>query len=1008
MFKTKIVNRWLAAAFILSLVFSLVSPAAVIAAEDKNLQSSLHADQLLLPSESLPSSFDHSLKLEAMNQQPDRSAAAPFEAKKLAAVQPINYVPASDSSEMISVIVELMTEPVAVHRAKVKKGLKKNDAAHQTKLSEEQADFVASINKLNAKLKRQYKHVFNGFSVKLPANQTDSLLALPGVRAVYPDLEVNVSPIDSITPNMDESAPFIGSEVLWDLGFDGTGIKVGVLDTGIDYNHPSLAGAYKGGYDFVDDDADPMETPPDPNDPEAATDHGTHVAGTIAGRGNPLDPDQGTGWVRGVAYGSDIYAYRVLGPGGNGSYEDVIAAIERSVLDGMDVINLSLGSSANNQFDATSIALNNAMLDGVVAVTSNGNNGPDPFTVGSPGTADMAISVGASSPPLNVPTIQAEGVDKVYGSIMTFSPDLGDLRGQSLELVYAGLGTASDFQGKDLTGKAALISRGSITFAEKSLNAKAAGAVAAIIYNNESGNFGGTLGSPGDYIPTLSISQEDGLALLAKIEPSGSYPFTFGIDLEQDLIGDFSSVGPALPGLTIKPDIVAPGVAIRSSIPAFDGNYEDAYADSQGTSMAAPHIAGAAALLLQKDGMLTPFEIKSLLMNNAVKIVDREGRQYSNMEQGAGRVDLGKTVQAKAAAMAEQTTTAVPGGESVSYHTGSISFGQMNAGAASKRTITVKDIAGEASVYSISTAWYGVSAGSIGVSQDQAAVNAGGSSEFEVTLQLDEHTADGRYEGGVVLTEAEGHTLKIPFTVYVGEVDLPDAISDVALDPLFFSPNNDGAADTTDITFKVNLAAQYFALEAYDAVTSQWKGTIAAADDGIDPGTYVVEGWNGIVVNGTGQFGLEEGLYVIIPWTGDGSDAAPIPEQASPFVIDVNAPDSTLDEPAVTVQDGIGTITGHIESDFMIDLFGNYSAIGVAALYDDKGWVQVDGVIAPDGSFSIQVPVKPGLKPVEVYVYDIAGNGTIQPAFVVDLKEKGKTGNPGKPVKPNKPGKKSE
>lgn len=981
-------NKGLALSFLLALVCSLISPAAGTAAEAKLLHSSLQADLLSLPSANIAASYNHSLKLEAMKHQ----AASHYNPIR---TQPQNYVPASDSTEPIDVIVELKTDPVSVYQAKVKKGLKKSGAAYQSELSAEQADFAASLAKLNAKPKRQYNHVFNGYSLNIPANQVDSLLTLPDVKAIYPNLEYKVSPIDSITPNMDESAPFMGSDFYWDLGFDGTGIKVGVLDTGIDYHHPSLASAYKGGYDFVDDDSDPMETLPDPNDPEAVTDHGTHVSGTIAGRGDPLNPDSGTGWVRGVAYGSDLYAYRVLGPGGTGSTEDVIAAIERSVLDEMDVINLSLGSSVNDQYDATSIALNNAMLGGVVAVTSNGNDGPGSYTVGSPASADMAISVGASSPPLDVPTIHADGVEKAYASIMTFSPELGELEGQPLNLVFAGLGTSADFEGKDLTGKAALISRGSISFAEKSLNAQAAGAVAVIIYNNEPGNFGGTLGTEGNYVPTMSISQEDGLALKAKAETAGLYPITFGVELEQDVMGEFSSSGPTLPGLTIKPDISAPGVAIRSSVPAFDGNYEDAYADLQGTSMASPHIAGAAALLLQKDGSMDPFEVKSLLMNNAIKMADRDGQRYSHMLQGAGRADLGHTIEAKAVAMVEQATNAVPSGESMTYFTGSISFGQKDAGALDSRTITVKDIAGAASSYSITTVWHGSSAGSITASQDNVAVNAGGSTLFDVTLQVDPNAADGRYEGEIVLTEVkgEGHTLQVPFAVHVGEADIPDAISDVTLNPIFFSPNGDGVTDATDVAFKVNLASSYFSLDVYDAVTSQWKGTIAEVGDGIDPGSYIIEAWDGTVTNSAGSAPLEEGYYVILPWAGDETAVTPLEEQASPFVVDVSAPVSKLDHPAVTVQNGIGTITGHIESDFMIDLFGDYSAIGVAALYDDKGWVQADGVIASDGSFSVQVPLKPGLKPVEVYVYDIANNGVVKPAYIVDMKK----------VKPNKP-----
>lgn len=992
-------RKWLSYSLIFALLFTLVFPAMGMGAEDKQVQSILNSNLVSWPNSTDATPFDHSKKLEALDalkQNPSERASTRFKAEQVEAgdgfsaqmLEPANYVPASDSKELISVIVELQSEPIAAYQAKVHQGLMRSDTMHQKKLAVEQDQFATAAKKLNVKLDKQYKHVFNGYSLQIPANQVEDLLDLPGVKAIYENIIVHATPIDSITPNMNISAPHIGSNYYWDLGFDGTGIKVGVLDTGIDYNHPSLAEAYKGGYDFVDNDDDPMETPPNPNDPEAETSHGTHVAGTVGGRGNPDDPNSESGWVRGVAPGSDIYAYRVLGPGGTGTTSNIIAAVERSYEDGMDVINLSLGASVNNQFDALSVALNNSMLAGVITVTSNGNSGPDDYTVGVPGTAEMAISVGASSPPLHVPIILGTGLEKVFASMMTYSPDLGELKGQPLEIVYAGLGTEEDFEGIDVTGKVALISRGSISFGEKSINARNAGAAVAIIHNNEPGNFGGTLGEPGDHIPTMSISQEDGLELAANIEADTNYTITLDTELEQDLMAEFSSRGPSLPGLAIKPDISAPGVAIRSSVPSFDGNYEDAYASMQGTSMASPHIAGAAALLLQKDASLTPFEVKSVMMNNAYKLSDRDHSRYSHMTQGAGRVDLEQTINATAIAMVEEVTTATNDGNATPYYTGSISFGLKNTGAQDSRNIKLKDIANANSTYSVTTTWYGPAAGNLTVSENQVTVNAGDTAEFQVGLAVADHTPDGRYEGEVILTEASGHTLQIPVSLFVGSADIPDPVSDITLDPIFFSPNNDGVTDTTDIRFKVNSDVDYFSLDVYSIDTESnryvWEGTIIETEDGVSPGSYIIRGWDGSVANYNEVFDLDENLYLVLPWVEDAQGYRPLLDQDYPFVLDVTAPVSTLNDPPMTVEGSTGVITGQIVSDFMIDLFGDYSAIGVAALYNDQGWKQINGTIDDNGAFRIQVPIQAGLNVFEIYVYDIADNGVLEPAHIVE------------------------
>lgn len=165
-------------------------------------------------------------------------------------------------------------------------------------------------------------------------------------------------------------------------GLNGAGIKVGVIDTGIDYEHPDLKEAYKGGYDSFEQDNDPYEEPflEKENDPFgtgfSGTTHGTHVSGTIAGKAANKSSDIVQ---KGIAYKSDLYVYKVLGRNtktgrSSGSSAQVIDGIERAVKDGMNVINLSLGSDSEKDPNSPdSIAINNAVLSGVVAVIANGN-----------------------------------------------------------------------------------------------------------------------------------------------------------------------------------------------------------------------------------------------------------------------------------------------------------------------------------------------------------------------------------------------------------------------------------------------------------------------------------------------------------------------------------------------------------------------------------------------------------------------------------------------------------
>lgn len=920
--------------------------------------------------------------------------------------QPMNYVAETDSDEPITVIVELQTEPTTVFESAAPFAAKSSVSAHTNVLRQEHSTFKsAAKSKAGAQFNREYTKVFNGYSITLPADQVDQLLTLPGVKSVYPNVEYHALDIvesEGFTPSMDVSAPFIGADKLWESGYSGKGIKVGVIDTGIDYNHPSLKAAFKGGYDFVDNDSDPMETLPNATKPikngnSYDTAHGTHVSGTIVGQGDPEHPDAGKGWVRGVAPGADLYVYRVLGPYGSGSSENVIAAIEKSVTDGMDVINLSLGSPLNNQYSADSIAADNASLAGVTVVLANGNTGPNAETVGSPASAQLAISVGASTPPINIPVFESAQVGRIYAQIATYAPELTPV-GQDLDLVYVNFGQAADYTNLDVTGKTVLVSRGSISFGEKAVHATEAGAKALIIYNNTVGDLGATLGSPGIYVPTYTITQANGLALKNEIADGHSL-VTFSSIEEQDRLADFSSRGPSLPYYSIKPDLSAPGVGIRSSIPSFTGDYTNAYEDLQGTSMAAPHIAGAVALMLEKteqEGLdLNPDQIKSLLANNSVPIKDRQGDPYTVNQQGAGRVSLVDSSTAEAIVkVKEQLPSQLQGKANASYYTSSASFGLVSAPSQASKLITIDNIKNSTQKYDIQVEWYnndGVnvepSMNTIYLRQDTP------DSSFSLNLDVPTGTPDGEYDGQVVLTQdGSGHQLRVPFAVFVGQSYELDDITDIDFSNVIFSPNGDNVVDTTDVLFAVNHPLEDFSFLIFDALTGDsigftYDSLSVSPKHEIDYDKFT---WDGkVIIDDGSELTLTDGYYGIVPVIWDTNEL--LDNSAVGFYVDTTAPEIALDSENLILdpaKPGIGTISGELLYDLSFNLISATTLlselVSVSAIYETAdGYKQVNGTVDEDGYFNVDVPLQKGVNTYYLFVYDSTGNGLQTPAKII-------------------------
>ena len=526
------------------------------------------------------------------------------------------------------------------------------------------------------------------------------------------------------------SVDFIGADEAHKLGFDGTGVRVGIIDTGIDYTHAMLGGSgnvndYKsvapdkptplfpndkviGGIDLAGTDYDAAsELPksyipvPDGNPLDEAG-HGSHVAGTVAGKGD------GVNTYSGVAPAAKLYAIKVFGKTGSTSDAVVIAGLEYAANpkgdlqpdDQLDVVNLSLGGSYGTPHVLYNEAVKNLSKAGTAVVAAAGNAGPQDYIVGAPSTADEAISVAASvdGSPVNwiysasLLTIagQQTMVKAVEGSI---SKPVAESDGVQGKLVDIGLADQplSDAQKALLKGNVALVKRGGNAFEDKIKNAFDGGAIGAVVTNNQPGDplaMGGDghVDIPGIMVTSARSRQATKITEAMK---TGDVTILFKsgqIIQDPDNINTIASFlpskGPRSEDDLIKPEIAGPGAAVLSAAMG-QGNKGVRF---DGTSMATPHIVGVVALLKQAHKELAVADLKALLMNNALNLHDRTKTDYPISLQGAGRVQIVKSLQATAVA------------------TPSVSLGliQSTAERVVKKAVTVTNLTDKAQTFSVS------------------------------------------------------------------------------------------------------------------------------------------------------------------------------------------------------------------------------------------------------------------------------------------------------------------
>ncbi|KAI8971818.1 peptidase S8/S53 domain-containing protein [Mycotypha africana] len=478
------------------------------------------------------------------------------------------------------------------------------------------------------KIKETIKHdFFNAVSVDIDANATDdnhvtstlkNILDQADVEYVYP---VRTLPRPKVTvesvgkskePTVLPHAMTQVDKVHSELKKKGKGILVGVLDTGIDYNHPALGGGFgKGfkvikGYDLVGDAYTGQNTPKPDDDPldncgadSGASGHGTHVSGIIAGY------DKATNFT-GVAPEANLGMWRVFGCDGQVTNDIVIKALLMAYDAGCDVINLSLGETNawSVTTDAEADVVSQIAKKGVSVVISAGNSGAQGiYTVGQPSTSPGAFSVASIENSYYISKdLTATGIN--HSILYTNSNDDSSLEDGAVVAGDKNPGNSEEACtaaaiNPEVKGKIALIKRGTCAFADKVNNAAGAGAVGVVIYNNVAGAL--TASVPGVTVPVVSISNADGKELLAAIQKSKD-----AVELKFNKKGSvqpienagtvstFSSVG-ASAELNFKPNIAGIGGNVYSTMPT----YLDSWGVMSGTSMAAPYVAGSVALYLE-------------------------------------------------------------------------------------------------------------------------------------------------------------------------------------------------------------------------------------------------------------------------------------------------------------------------------------------------------------------------------------------------------------------------
>ena len=554
----------------------------------------------------------------------------------------------------------------------------------------EQAEVIEKLKALSPEVKilATYKLVLNAIAFTAPSDVASQIEAIEGVNKLVENTAfMRPQTVDTETKikaaiaglNEKNSVTFIGADKLHKRGISGQKITVGVIDTGIDYTHTMMGGPGSkeiyasinpntpneyfpnakviGGADFVGTKFSAggasleEQIPVRDENPIDESEHGTHVAGSVAGIGD------GQVSYDGVAPDALLYGLKVFGKEGSTSDIAVIQALEYAAdptekvdpSTRLDVVNLSLGGGFGKPKILYAEAIKNLTKAGTIVVASAGNSGDNPYITGAPATSDEAISVAASidymAQNISIPAVEIviEGVKKLVERYEGNKTQPADTSKVSGALVYIGNGTEtlSEEVKTQVQGRIALVDRGVISFEQKFDVAQSLGAIGVVVANNAEGT-PIAMGSEKKFeFPAVMVTKGMGEAIKAALAKKAEVSFNFSpgeIITRDDLIDTmtaFSSRGPRSIDSLIKPEISGPGANVISAA-AGTGNQSVQFS---GTSMSGPHLAGVMALLRQAFPKDSVAELKARLLNTA-KIMMADGKHVAVSRQGAGRVQV--------------------------------------------------------------------------------------------------------------------------------------------------------------------------------------------------------------------------------------------------------------------------------------------------------------------------------------------------------------------------------
>ncbi len=648
-------------------------------------------------------------------------------------------------------LVQLGAEPLAADaRTKPAKGKKIDFSSATVKaqralLSKQRNDYKAWLhaNVPQAKVTGEFDISLNAVAVKLNGATLAQVSATSLVRnAQYQGLFV---------PNAtDPDLALINAEQAWarkgTAADAGKGVKVAIVDSGVDASHPCFSDA---GYPAQAQLGDRKYT----NnkviaarvfnnrlnqtgfDAKAVGEHGTHVAGTVACNfrtpatvnGATIDYD-----MSGVAPAALLGNYNVFpGTVADARSEDILKALEAAYSDGFDVANMSLGGGSHGIQDLLTVAVDNLDAANMVVAISNGNDGPGGFTVGSPGMAARALTAGASTVPHYVGAPVTIGGTTVVAASGDFAVVAADLTAP-LKVVTGAVDGLNDacaaLPGGSLAGSIALVSRGTCTFSVKIRNAQAAGAAAVLVANNVAGDptamgTDGTANQP--TIPAYMVSRADGQTLKGL---AGNATIAAALDYIQtanaNIMAGFSSQGPTDVDFRVKPDVVAPGVNVLSSVPIYLCGGAPCFTFLSGTSMASPHLAGSAAVVRGQHPDWSAAQVRSAIVNTATRGVLKD---YQTGEAVVTDVNI-------VGAGLENLLAAT--GATVTLDPVSLSFGGVPSGSGQSRALPLKIVNVGASAAGFTLQVVDATPGvSYSVSPSNVALNAGATATVTVTAQ---------------------------------------------------------------------------------------------------------------------------------------------------------------------------------------------------------------------------------------------------------------------------------